>query len=117
MELDAEFERRVEDGSMVFSHQDRASWIDLFEDNRPIPQKMMMLRKDTPKDAQFWEFQNDDLLQFAYLERDEENENFELTTFSVAPAGYALMTFYFDDPSSLDWSLGCWKSVRFEADD
>lgn len=116
MELDAEFERRVEDGSMVFSHGDRAIWIDLFDDNRSIPQKMNLLREDTPQEAQSWEFEGDGFLQFACLERDEDNENFELTTFSVAQPGYALMTFYFDTESSLEWALGCWKSVRFEAE-
>ncbi len=116
IELDAQFERRVEDGSLVFSQGDRAIWIDLFEDDSPIPQKMKRLREDTPPGAQNWEIADDALLKFAYLERDEENENFELTSFSVAQPGYALMTFYFDDETSLEWALGCWKSVRFDAE-
>lgn len=116
IELDAEFERRVEDGSLVFSRHDRAIWVDLFEDDRPILQKLAMLRDDTPENARTWNFEEESLLKFGYLERDEENENLELTTFSVAVLGYALMTFYFDDEESLDWALGSWKSVRFEVD-
>ncbi len=116
IELDAEFERRVEDGSLVFARDDRAVWIDLFEDNRSISQKMKMLRENTPQNAKSWKFAQNDLTKFGYLERDEENENSELTTFSVALPGYALMTFYFDDESSLGWALDCWKSVRFETD-
>lgn len=117
IELDAEFERRVEDGSMVFVHGDHAVWIDLFEDSCSISQKMKMLREDVPQNARSWKFDQNSLTKFGYLERDEENENFELTTFSVALSGYALMTFYFDDVNSLDWALDCWKSVQFETDD
>ncbi|PQV63663.1 hypothetical protein B1R32_1092 [Abditibacterium utsteinense] len=116
IELGEEFERRVEDGSLVFSHEDRAVWVDLFEDHRPIPQKMKMLRDDAPQDAKSWTFELEGLLKFAYLERDEENENYELTSLCAVATGYALMIFYFDDDEFLAWALGCWKSVRFEAD-
>ncbi len=115
IELGEDFERRVEDGSMVFVLDDRAIWIDLFEDSRTPQEKMRPLQEGSPKAAQKWEFWQDNLLKFGYLEHDEDNENFELTTFSAEKAGYALITIYFDDEKSLDWAIGCWKSLQFEA--
>lgn len=117
IELDEDFERHVEDGSLVFSCDDRAVWIDLFEDNRPTAEILVLLQEDTPETGQQWEFEQENLLHFGYLERDEENENYELTTFCIAPTEYALMTFYFDDEKSLDWALKCWRSVRFEIEE
>jgi hypothetical protein len=112
IEIGADFERHVEDGSLVFSSDERAIWIDIFDDDRDPTEIMALLQEDVPKNVNVWEFEQDNLLKFGYLERDEENENFELTTFSVSHTGYALMTFYFDEEKSLDWALKRWRSVR-----
>lgn len=117
IELGEDFERRVEDGSLVFAHGDRAVWIDLFEDPRPVAEKLALLQEDVPEGARQWEWEQGNLLQWGYLERDEENENYELTTFSLGAPGYALMSFYFDEESALDWALKCWRSVRFEPEE
>ncbi|RYG70707.1 hypothetical protein EON80_07165 [bacterium] len=77
---------------------------------------MEMLQEDVPENANVWEYEQENLLKFGYLERDEENDNFELTTFTVGPTSYALMTFYFDEEKSLDWALKRWRSVRFLVD-
>lgn len=114
MELGEDFEQHVEEGSLVFSSGDRAVWIDLFEDERPRAEIVALLQEDTPENAQKWEFEQENLLKFGYLERDEENENYELTTFCVSAKEYALMTFYFDEEISLDWALKRWRSVRFD---
>lgn len=114
IELGEDFESHVEDGSLVLSSGDRAVWIDLFEDDRQRSEILALLKEDVPEGAQKWEFEKENLLKFGYLERDEENENFELTTFSLASGEYALMTFYFDEESSLSWALERWRSVRFE---
>lgn len=116
IELGEDFEQHVEDGSLVFSQGEQAVWIDLFEDDRPRAEILALLQEDMPEGAQKWEFQQENLLKFGYLERDEENDNFELTTFSISPSEYALMTFYFDDQESLAWALKCWKSVQFESE-
>jgi hypothetical protein len=113
IELGENFERRVEDGSLVFSHEDRALWIDIFDDDRDPQEKMALLQEDVPEHVNVWEFEHEGLLKFGYLEYDEENENHELTTFSVGPTSYALMTFYFDEEATLDWALKRWRSVRF----
>ena len=117
IELGEDFERHVEEGSLVFSSGDRAVWIDLFEDDKPRDEILALLQEDVPERAQKWEFEQENLFKFGYLEHDEENENFELTTFCVAGGEYALMTFYFDEESSLDWALKQWRSVRFDAVD
>ncbi len=114
IELGEDFERHVEDGSLVFSSGDRAVWVDLFEDDKPRAEILALLQEDTPENVQKWEFEGENLLKFGYLERDEENENFELTTFCIGAGEYALMTFYFDDEPTLDWALKRWRSVRFE---
>lgn len=112
MEIGDDFERRIEDGSLVLSHGERAIWIDIFDDDRDPRVKMTQLREDIPREAKSWEYDQGNLLKFGYLEHDDENENFELTTFSVGPTSYALMTFYFDDEASLDWALKRLRSVR-----
>ncbi len=117
IELGEDFEQRVEDGSLIFAHQDRAIWVDLFEDDRSRDEKLALLQEDVPQNAQSWNFEQENLLKFGYLERDEENENYELTTFCVAASEYALLTFYFDDDKSLDWALKRWRSVRFQAEE
>lgn len=117
LELGEDFEQHVEDGSMVLSHDDRAIWIDLFEDERSPEEKLALLQEDVPDNATVWRFEQENLLKFGYLEHDEENENYEITTFSIAAPEYALMTFYFDAETSLDWALKCWRSVRFEVVD
>lgn len=114
IELGEDFEQRVEDGSLVFSHEDRAVWIDLFEDDRSRTDKLALLQEDVPENAQTWNFEQENLLKFGYLEYDDENDNYELTTFSIAAEEYALMTFYFDQKETLDWALKRWRSVQFE---
>lgn len=116
IELGEDFGQHVEDGSLVLSHGDRAVWIDLFEDDKPRETKLALLQEDVPDRAQVWRFEQENLLKFGYLEHDVENENYELTTFSISETEYALMTFYFDDESSLDWAIKRWRSVRFEED-
>ncbi len=117
IDLGEDFEQHVEDGSLVFSSGDRAVWLDLFEDDRGREEKLALLQEDIPAEAQKWEFEQENLFKFGYLERDEENENFELTTFSISATEYALITFYFDEEKSLDWALKRWRSVRFEDED
>jgi Mg2+ and Co2+ transporter CorA len=114
IELGDDFEQHVEDGSLVFSNGDRAVWIDLFEDDRTREEKLALLQEDMPTGAKKWEFEQENLLKFGYLERDEENENYELTTFSISTTEYALITFYFDEEESLDWALKRWRSMSFE---
>jgi hypothetical protein len=113
IEIGEDFDRRVEDGSLVLSHDERAIWVDIFDDDREPAEKMVLLQEDVPENANIWEYEQEGLLKFGYLERDEENENFELTTFTVGPTSYALMTFYFDEEKQLDWALKRWRSVRF----
>jgi hypothetical protein len=54
-------------------------------------------------------------VKFGYFERDEENEDesYELTTFSVSSSSYVLMSFYFDAEKSLDWAMKRWRSLKF----
>lgn len=112
IELGENFAQHVEDGSLVFSNDDRAIWIDLFEDERSREEKLALLREDVPESAQIWNFEQENLFKFGYLERDEANDNYELTTFCIAAEGYALMSFYFDEEKSVDWALKRWRSVR-----
>ena len=117
LEVGDNFAQRIEDGSLVLSDETRAIWIDVFDDDRAPDEKMALLKADAPpENAQIWEWEQDGLLKFGYFSRDEENEDesYELTTFSVSASGYVLMSFYFDDAKNLDWALKRWRSLKFE---
>lgn len=117
LELGQGFASRIEEGSLVLSTPDRIIWADIFDDPRPQPEKLAFLQADDEwHGARTWQFEQEGLLKWGYLTRDEDEGEvgWELTTFSLADASYALISFYFDEESALDWALKRWRSLRFD---
>ncbi|HEX9997869.1 MAG TPA: hypothetical protein VGB45_12040 [Abditibacterium sp.] len=116
LEIGDNLTQRIEDGSLVLSDETRAVWIDIFDDDRAIDEKVSFLKEDgAPVGAQSWEWEHEGVVKFGYFARDEENEDesYELTTFSVTSSSYVLMSFYFDAEKSLDWAMKRWRSLKF----
>jgi hypothetical protein len=114
--LPVQFNRRVEDDSLVFWRPGMTVWMDAWNNNKAQSQQERLdrLRSDmSPEGFEAEELVDGDIIRFAYrlTEHREEGVVHALYAFAIGRHGHVQMGIYFDDEADLELAKQIWKSL------
>ena len=114
--LPGQFNRRIDDGSLVFWRPGITAWTVAWNNDKAESQQQRLdwLRRHTSPDAFGHEVLVDgDVTRFAYrlTEPREEGVVHALYAFAIGVDGHIQMAIYFDDESDLELAREIWRSL------
>jgi hypothetical protein len=116
LSLPEQFNRRVEDGSLVLWRPGITAWTVVWNNNKGESQQECLewLRGDTSLDAfdaQF--FADGDLIRYSYrlTERRDQEIVHALYGFAIGVDSHVQMAIYFDDEADLEMATAIWRSL------
>ena len=115
--LPGQFNRRIEDRSLVFWRPGITAWIIAWNNDKAQSQQERLdwLRRDTSPEAFDYEVLTDGgVMRFAYrlTEPREEGVVHALYAFAIGVNGHIQMAIYFDSENDLELARGIWKSIN-----
>ena len=116
VDLPSQFNRRIEDGSLVIWRPGFTMWIEAYgnDDARTNEDRVDEIRADSSPDRydEMTESE-DDLIRYSYRlsENEPDSRRDALYCFAVAEAGHIMMAIYFDDTDDITYALKIWRSI------
>jgi hypothetical protein len=119
--LEPAFERRIQDGCLVFWAPGRTLWISAWDSKKgesPEERLRWIQEEANPEPVERYEPPHPTLKRFGHLlleSDDGKGARWALYAFTVSPdGGHLQFAFYVDDKADLAWARSTWDSIEFE---
>jgi hypothetical protein len=117
--VDDSFQRRVEDGSLVFWRPGQTVWINCWGNGRtPTRREAIALIKEeaSPERKDLFEDEDGAVYRYGYLlvERNGRKKQYAVYAFAVVEGEYVQLAAYFDKPADQSWAEAVARSPAFQ---
>ncbi len=114
--VDADFQCRFENGSLVYWRPGHTVYIDVFDTElgEEVTAIEAMLADRVREPQETFDIDEDDLVSHAYLlpEDDAGRTYWGLNTLTASRGSLLAVSFYFDDEKDKEWALNMWKTIQ-----